>query len=269
MRKTRRDNHKFAPHAATLRGLCLKGCAIAVALSSAMTTPVQAETFPIISGGGFAHLNVESIRERKWANIVRQQYDFSCGSAAVATLLTYHYNKPTKETEAFQTMWKVGNKQRIQQVGFSLLEMKTYLESLGYKADGFKLTVDRLREVGVPGIALVDIKGYKHFVVIKGITERTVLYGDPSKGLSTRSVEDFEEIWDGVILFVRSQVSIGKSNFNSLRDWKRAPSGPFDRGVDLEPLAQQFLSESHSFNQGFSLPQISTDITTPLATSIP
>ena len=88
--------------------------------------------------------------ELKFNNVVRQQYDYSCGSAALATLLTYHYDRPITETDAFRSMWEVGDQERIKQLGFSLFEMKTYLERIGLKADGFRLTLDRVKEIGVP-----------------------------------------------------------------------------------------------------------------------
>ena len=42
--------------------------------------------------GGPWTLQVRSIKEARLAGIVRQQHDFSCGAAAVATLLTYHWS---------------------------------------------------------------------------------------------------------------------------------------------------------------------------------
>jgi hypothetical protein len=44
--------------------------------------------------GGGDNVLVKSMKERKFEQVVRQQYDFSCGSAALATLLTYHYENP-------------------------------------------------------------------------------------------------------------------------------------------------------------------------------
>ncbi|RYF14189.1 MAG: peptidase C39, partial [Oxalobacteraceae bacterium] len=37
---------------------------------------------------------VTSLIGRRFETVVRQQYDFSCGSAALATLLRYHYDDP-------------------------------------------------------------------------------------------------------------------------------------------------------------------------------
>ncbi|MEL7485827.1 MAG: C39 family peptidase [Pseudomonadota bacterium] len=182
-----------------------------------------------------------------------QQFDFSCGSAALATLLTYHYGRETSETDAFRSMWEVGDQARIRKLGFSLFEMKSYLEEIGLKADGFKLTMDRVQEIGVPGIALIDVKGYRHFVVIKGVTDRKVIYGDPSRGIVSKDREEFEKVWDGVILFVRSDVVRGKNNFNKRADWRLTPIGPSDRALDRETLQHITLTQTRSFFSGFAI----------------
>src|SRR3546814_9354722 len=71
---------------------------------------------------------VMSLKEKRWTNVVRQQYDFSCGSAAVATLLTYHYEMPTDEARAFEEMFVRGDQAKIQAEGFSMLDIKQFLD---------------------------------------------------------------------------------------------------------------------------------------------
>lgn len=226
-----------------------------VAVFGVMAPAGQASDLQIVAGGINARVKVVSMAERKFSTVVRQQYDFSCGSAAVATLLTHHYNRPTTETDAFRAMWDVGDKERIRNLGFSLLEMKRYLESTGLKADGFSLTIDRIQEIGVPGIALIDVRGYKHFVVIKGITDEVVLVGDPSSGVASMPRNVFEDRWDGTILFIRSEVLVGKANFNRIEDWRLAPSSPYDRAMDNEALQSLHL---HQTRPSFSGAAIST-----------
>lgn len=215
--------------------------------------PSSAADFGVAAGGVRADVRVASLRDRKFSTIVRQQYDFSCGSAAVATLLTYHYGRKTSERDAFQAMWDVGDQERIKQYGFSLLEMKRYLESLGLKADGFRLTLDRIAEIGVPGIALVEVRGYRHFVVIKGMTQDTVLIGDPAKGLVQRSRREFESHWDGTILFVRSDVARGKAAFNQRTDWGLSPDAPYERAMDVESLQSIAINQTRPSFSGFSI----------------
>ncbi len=229
------------------------GAAIALALSFLGSFGARAGDIDFFVGGASARVPVVSMAERKFATVVRQQYDFSCGSAALATLLTFHYDRETSETDAFKAMWDVGDQNRIRELGFSLLEMKRYLESLNLKADGFVLSLDRVQEIGVPGIALVDVRGYKHFVVIKGITDEVVLIGDPSAGVISLPRNIFEQRWDGTILFIRSDVVRGKQSFNQVADWRLAPSAPHDRALDDESLQSLYLNQTRPSFSGFTI----------------
>ena len=211
-----------------------------------------------MAGGAEARVQVQSMQARKFATVVPQRFDFSCGSAALATLLTHHYNKPTGEADPLQAMWAVGDQQRIRELGFSLFEMKAYLESLGLLADGFTLTLDRVEEIGVPGVALIDVKGYRHFVVVKGVSPRHVLVGDPSAGVKMIPRERFEKIWDGTILFVRSDVQTGRANFNSAKDWALTPLGPrfAARPLERETLEDALLHQTRPNFSGFTIDSI-------------
>src|SRR3546814_15504200 len=95
-------------------------------------------------------------------------FDLRCGSSALVPLLTYHGGAPTSEAMPFRAMWEKGDREAIRTVGFSMLDMKTYLASRGFRAEGFRITVDQLKQVKRPTIVLMDLKGFKHFVVING-----------------------------------------------------------------------------------------------------
>ncbi len=222
-----------------------------LALSAVISSASAGDVF-FLTAGAAPRVEVASMAERKFSRVVRQQYDYSCGSATLATLLTHHYGRPTSETDAFQSMWAVGDQERIRQYGFSLMEMKRYLESINLKADGFKVTLDRIQEIGIPGIALIDVKGYRHFVVIKGVTDRTVLIGDPSVGVVSKPRSLFEKRWDGVILYIRSDVQRGKANFNRVEDWRLTPSAPADRAFETESLQSLLLNQTRPSFSGFS-----------------
>ncbi len=60
-----------------------------------------------ISAGNLS-VRVTSLKEARFRTTMRQQYDFSCGSAAVATLLTYHYGHPITEQQIFTAMFDLG-----------------------------------------------------------------------------------------------------------------------------------------------------------------
>jgi predicted double-glycine peptidase len=184
-------------------------------------------------------LKLTSFAELKFSSVVRQQYDYSCGSAALATLLRYHYRLPVDEATVFKAMFSVGDKANIEKLGFSLLDMKKYLASMGYQADGYRLGLDQLSKIGVPAIALIQIGTYKHFVVIKGVLDNHVLVGDSALGLRVLSADEFRQSWNGIAFIVHdTPEGVASPLFNDANDWNRwANSSPLSAAVVMPPLA--------------------------------
>lgn len=186
-------------------------------------------------GGARYTVKVTSLKEARFNATTRQQYDFSCGSAAVATLLTYHYNYPVTERVVFEEMFARGDQEKIRREGFSLLDMKTYLAGHQFQADGFELPMAKLLESGLPAIVLISDNGYHHFVVIKGLRDGRILIGDPSNGTRAVSQEYFESNWVNKLLFVIHNRQ-DQARFNLPTDWKVAPRAPLTAGVNLDGL---------------------------------
>ncbi len=175
--------------------------------------------------GGAYTVGVTSLKEARFHATKRQQFDFSCGSAALATLLTYQYGRSVDEQAVFEGMYASGDQVKIRHEGFSLLDMKRYLKTLGYEADGFVQPLDKLADAGLPAIVLISEKGYHHFVVLKGLRDGRVLIGDPATGTRAMSRSGFQEIWQNRLLFVihNNQQS---ASFNNAQDWRAAPVAP-------------------------------------------
>lgn len=187
---------------------------------------------------GKYNLHITSYAEIPFRTVIRQQFDYSCGSAALATLLRFQYGLNTNEARVFKAMYAVGDQASIQKLGFSLLDMKTYLASIGYKADGYRVSLAQLQQIAIPAIALIQIGSYKHFVVIKGVVGDHVLVGDPALGLREFSADDFQKVWNGIAFLVRQPPS-GASEplFNSAAEWKRwADAHPLAAANVIQPL---------------------------------
>lgn len=186
-------------------------------------------------GGARYAVPVTSLKAARFKATLRQQYDFSCGSAAVATLLTYHYGYPVTEQSVFEEMFARGDQAKIRREGFSMLDIKNYLGAHQFQADGFELPVAKLLESGLPAIVLMVDKGYHHFVVIKGLRDGRVLIGDPSSGTRAVSREYFESAWVNKLLFVVHNKQ-DRARFNLATDWQVAPRAPLASGLNLEGL---------------------------------
>ena len=203
-----------------------------------MATPAVAGMITISAAGGAYNLHVTSIKEARFDTTVRQQYDFSCGSAALATLLTYHYEDSVTESEVFNAMFEKGDQDKIRTAGFSLLDIKKYLLTRGYSSNGFRTSLDKLASLGVPAIVLINHNGYRHFVVIKGIVDGNVLLGDPSLGIRTVSREEFEPMWNGLLFLILNQKNIANRNFNKDKEWNHVATAPFDSALKNKSLAK-------------------------------
>lgn len=219
--------------------------ALAMALCAAPASAMAQGTAPILAEPGRAYVfPVRTIKElklqRAFSATVRQQFDFSCGSAAVATLLTHHYGQPVSESAVFQAMYASGDQAKIRREGFSLLDMKRYLASRGYQADGLQVPLDKLADAGVPAIALINDHGYRHFVVVKGRRGERVVLGDPALGTRIVSLTQFEDSRVVDIYFVIRNHR-GDAQFNGDRDWAARLPAPIALGVGRESVATMTL----------------------------
>ena len=189
-------------------GFLVAGC-LALLLQAGAVRADQPVTLP---GNTTIHAPVTSYFALRFKQVVKQGYDISCGAAALATLLKYYWGVDTDEKKIIEGILagiSDDEKKKINDGGFSMLELKRMGESLGFAAGGFRLdSVDKLAKLKVPALTLITVRGYKHFVVLKGLSRGQVYIADPAFGNRSRSLERFTEEWDGVILvFVNSKLT--------------------------------------------------------------
>lgn len=165
---------------------------------------------------------VISWRDLPFQTVKKQALDYSCGSAAVSTLLTYVYGNKTAEGAVFKAMFEAGDQEKIKREGFSLLDMSNYLNSQGHKAIGYKVSLEAIEKNKVPFIALINDSGYNHFVVVKSIKGPHVLIGDPNKGNVIHARRSFEKMWNGIALVVTNSARKARNVFENDKEWKFA-----------------------------------------------
>jgi predicted double-glycine peptidase len=173
-------------------------------VAAATTAPLRASAAEEVFGNvaGFPNVinvRVQSMREARFVNVVRQQADFSCGAAAIATILRFAYGEDVSEASVLAGMFSVANPDVVRQRGFSMLDMKQYALQIGMQANGYRVNVDALYNLTVPGIALINMGGYQHFVVVKKATPRLVYVADPALGNRRLSGDDFQHQWNHII----------------------------------------------------------------------
>ena len=109
-------------------------------------------------------------------DVVRQNFDYSCGASSLATILKYYHNIETNELDVLQSM-DSGNAMA------SFLDLAKAAEDYGLRAVGLSADFASLLQLRVPVIVYVKPDGWDHFVVVRGIDANgRVWLADPSYG---------------------------------------------------------------------------------------
>jgi predicted double-glycine peptidase len=143
---------------------------------------------------------VLSMWELRQRNMVLQKFDLSCGAAALATILRFQQGENLTERDVAIGLVSrdvyIANPRLIRlRQGFSLLDMKRYVDRLGYDGQAFgSVTYKDLLSLA-PAIVPVRLFGYNHFVVFRGALGRNILLGDPAFGNRTMSRQRFLAAW--------------------------------------------------------------------------
>lgn len=148
-------------------------------------------------------VTLEPMSQLQFRNVIRQAYDYSCGSAALTTLLDYFLGRNLEERQVMEGLLRFGEAEKIvERRGFSLLDMKRFVSALGYQSGGFRAAFADLDELEHPAIVPIEYAGFKHFVVVRDVRDEHVFVADPALGNISFTRTRFEEIWDQNVLFV-------------------------------------------------------------------
>lgn len=146
---------------------------------------------------------VQNFRQVRYHSVVGQTTDFTCGPAALATLLTHYYGTPMSEA-AFteRAIADMASRGRGVTEGLTLLSLKNALIPEGIASAGYKLNIEQLREVMKAGLPVVANVQYPrgHYYLVLGLDDQNVLLADPSWGVRSQPIANFLNAWNGVIL---------------------------------------------------------------------
>ncbi|MEI2457346.1 C39 family peptidase [Lysobacter firmicutimachus] len=190
-----------------IRTLAVCLCALLAAGAAHAQSPgersVPVDVTRLVGNGAVPGIKpMRTMRDLRYRDLMQQRYDFSCGSAALASLLHYGYGLEVSEAELIKKMMVGVDPKEVVRNGFSMLDMKRYVSGIGMRAHGFRIEPDALYRLQMPVIALLDLKGYRHFVVVKGAAGGRVFVADPALGHRVMPEADFVRGWNGIVLAV-------------------------------------------------------------------
>lgn len=161
--------------------------------AGARAAPLSLEVGGARLGGRLA-----SFRELRDRAVVKQAYDYSCGAAALATLLRHGLDHPVSEEELLERVFRDASEAEervLRNRGLSVLDMQKLARERGFKAQGFRLAAGQLARIRRPVLVFIRPLGYEHFAVLKGIRAGRAYLADPSQGNVSLPLDRFLEMW--------------------------------------------------------------------------
>ncbi|MBD8009844.1 MULTISPECIES: putative pilus system C39 family peptidase FilB [Acinetobacter] len=155
----------------------------------------------------------------QFQGIVRQAYDYSCGSAALTTLLNGYVGTQLDEQQVMSGLMKFGETDKIvERRSFSLLDMKRFVSALGLESGGYRGEFKDLVNQDQPAIVPISYAGFKHFVVYKGYKNGRVYVADPALGNISFDERRFQDIWENNTLFLINVPEQYRKKFLALKE---------------------------------------------------
>ena len=191
------QNHRGAPVARTI---CARVCVAICVFTAAWPVALWCADSQVVVRSGGARLlhGVTSLRVQRDAGLVKQRYDYSCGSASLATLLTYGLNDPVDEEVLLRALLEPLSPDEIaalQKKGLSLFDLQQLAQKRGHKAQGFRIHQSQLSKLTHPIIVYIKPRGYEHFAVLKGLRGNRAYLADPSLGNVRVPLYRFLDMW--------------------------------------------------------------------------
>lgn len=132
---------------------------------------------------------VQSWKTIRDAQVVKQDLDYSCGAASLATILNEFYGQSVTEEGLLKVMDKGDMRASFE-------DMQKALPQFGFRAIGYAASYEQLLKIKIPVVVYLKHRKDDHFSVLRGIDKQTVWLADPSLGNRTYSREQFLEMWE-------------------------------------------------------------------------
>lgn len=181
--------------------------------------PAKADMFPGEQLNGQPIVNTwKALRDFR---IVKQQLDYSCGAASMATILNEFYGMSVTEKDVLTRMGATDRS--------SFQRLADVAPAYGVRAGGLMLSFDDLKQLKIPAIAYVQYRGEDHFTVIRGIRRDGVVHvADPSWGNRQLTAHQFRRMWEApdtdgtprgrILLLIPQDMSIAQIDTTFFRE---------------------------------------------------
>ncbi len=164
-------------------------------------TPCSAQFWraPVRDSNHVTSYDVCSWMALKRQNVIMQKRDYSCGAAALATLMRYYWlDQTATEEKILNKLPKALTAKELQERirnGLTMTDLEKLANEVGYDAVKLKGTFSELAESKSPVIVGIVVRGFDHFVVVRGVGGPWVYLADSSRGNIRVPIDTFVSQW--------------------------------------------------------------------------
>lgn len=142
-------------------------------------------------------LDTQIDSQKDLTNIVKQTTDYTCGPAALATLINLMGGNATENQLAALSGTTEEN-------GTSMLGLKKAAKELKYSVQGKKMSLSNLTKIEGMFIANTTTgDNVDHYLVVKNITKDVFFIADPMEGNYSLSQNEFKNVYKGNVLVIK------------------------------------------------------------------
>jgi len=156
-------------------------------------------------------LHINSWKELKQRNVVMQNREYSCGAAAMATVLRYYWGDAVKEENVLSTLMQMLTPEEIKdrvKNGLAISDLRRTAVKMGYQATIGTMSFEKLAAARVPLVVPIRLKKYNHFVVFRGVVDGRVYLADPIRGNVRPTISEFCSQWQKHTVLVIAKVDV-------------------------------------------------------------
>ncbi len=184
-------NRQRDPHGGTLLTIMKTIFCLLLAACSKASLPVP--------------LRPVSLLALRYEATIPQQFDYTCGAASVATMLTYYWNRPITENQVIDVLkrrYTLDELARRRESGLSFDDLIFAARGLGFEAQGAQVGVDELNKLAGPAIVQLSNSKFQHFVVLRRVGAGVYYVSDPIVGELAMSGPEFCDEFQGYVLAI-------------------------------------------------------------------
>ncbi len=179
----------------------------------------QSLTAPVRDMNQIFQKRNRSWREIRIQNIVMQGADYSCGAAALATILRYYWQDNITEEKVLHTINEfltIAELKDRMENGLSMEDLRRAAVDMDYLSEVGTITFHELTQSKVPLLVGISADGYDHFVVVRGVFQNRVYLADPIRGNIRVPVNLFVTQWQKNAVLVVLKPDVKPPTFTPL-----------------------------------------------------